>query len=370
MMTNMPLAKAFAKEEYEQKRGEEFTSRLYKISIKSSWIDQCKDLSETAVSLLQSLIITLIAMSLFQGGTITKRAWIAFFMFSGVFMSAVTNLTLTWNNIKIIQGGADRLSEIMNAPEEPQAGKPCGKLTGDICLEHISFGYKEDKMVLQDVTCKFQSHNVTALLGVSGCGKTTLANLIARLYSPNSGVITIDGQNIADYALEDYRNNFVFVSQNAMLFSGTIRDNICYSNKAMSDDVIIEALKQAGAFEFVWKLPEKLDTILDEYGNNLSGGQRQKLAMARALLSDAYYLILDEPVASMDAIATSEMMRVLKDKTKECCTIIIAHTSAILNFVQRVVILEDGIVKGEGTAEEVLACSKFFKEFMREKVTE
>lgn len=369
LVTNIPLAKAFAKERKETENGEELTSRLYRIRIKSSWLSQFQDLSTTAVDLVQSVIIVLVGVLLLNNADITKRAWIAFFMFSSVFSGAVSEVMMYWNNLKIIQGGADKVAEIMDAPEEDQSGEECQNLTGSLKLENVRFGYDEEKTVLSDVSCEFEDNCVTALLGVSGCGKTTLINLLTRLYTPQDGGIFVDGKSIYDYALSDYRNQFVMVSQNSMLFSGSIKENVCYGNGDVSDEALEDALKKAGAYEFVSKLPDSVDTILEEYANNISGGQKQRLAVARALLSDAHYLIFDEPAASMDAIAVAELMNILKGVSKNKCMIVIAHTAAVLPLAQRVVIIEDGTVTAWGTPDELEKTNDFFSEFSGKKVS-
>lgn len=368
LVANIPLAKAFAKEQKETENGEELTARLYKISIKSSWLGQFKDLSTTVVTLLQSVMIVVVGVLLLKNEAITKKAWISFFMFSSVFSSAVDQFMMYWNNLKIIQGGADRVAEIMDAPEENVKGEACEQLRGDIKLENIHFGYEADKPVLSGVSCEFKDNCVTALLGVSGCGKTTLANLLSRLYIPQDGKITVDNKSVYDYALDDYRKQFVTVSQNGMLFSGTIRENVCYGNGDVSDGELTVALKESGAYDFVSALPNGADTILDEYGNNLSGGQKQRLSVARALLSDAHYIILDEPAASMDAIATAELMEILKNISKDRCMIIIAHTASVLSLAERVVILENGVVTDMGETENVKKTNRFLREFAGGKV--
>lgn len=370
MMTNIPLAKAFAKESTEEEKGKSLTERLYKINIKSNWFDQFQELSEGIVSLLQAAAITITGVILINDGSLNRRAWVAFFMFSGIFMGAVSDLTMLWNNIKIIQGGADRLSEIMNAKEESKAGEPCGRLSGGIHMENVHFGYSEEKTVLDGISCDFPANTVTALLGVSGCGKTTATNLITRLYQPRDGKITVDGKDISAYALDDYRKNFAVVSQNTMLFSGTVRENVLYGNEDVTEQQLLDALTNAGAYDFVMKMPGGLDAQLEEYGNNLSGGQRQRLAMARALLSDTPFLILDEPVAAMDAVAVEEMMDILAKQSKERCVIVIAHTPAVLKLAQHVVVLENGQIESEGSVDDVMKSSNFVKDFLRGEVAE
>ncbi|MCM1544111.1 MAG: ABC transporter ATP-binding protein/permease [Ruminococcus sp.] len=369
LITNIPLAKAFAKEQKETENGEQLTSRLYKITVKSSWLSQFQDLSTTAVDLIQSVIIVCVGFMLLKNAEITKRAWVAFFMFSSTFSGAVSEIMMYWNNVKIIQGGADKVAEIMDAPEEDFSGEPCENMTGSIKLENVHFGYDEDKPVLNGVSCEFEDNCVTALLGVSGCGKTTLINLLTRLYNPQEGEITVGEKSIHDYALNPYRNRFVMVSQNSMLFSGTVRDNVCYGNGEVNHEDLIEALKKAGAYDFVSKMPNGIDTELEEYANNISGGQKQRLAVARALLSDAHYLIFDEPAASMDAIATSELMDILKSVSKDKCMIVIAHTAAVLPLAQRVVVIENGVVTAQGNPNELEKTNDFLAEFMGRSVS-
>lgn len=370
LVTNIPLAKAFAKEEKETAEGEEMVNRLYRLNITSSWLSQFKDLSETAIHLIESVLVVLVGTMLLGNGEISKRTWITFFMFSSLFSGAIGELMMYWNNIKVIQGRAAKVAEIMDFPVENLSGESCQSLRGDIKLENVRFAYDEDKPVLTGVSCQFPDNTVTALLGVSGCGKTTLVNLLTRLYDPQDGTITVEGNEIHKYALADYRNQFVMVSQNGMLFSGTIRENVCYGNGTVSEEKLADALKKAGAYDFVQTLPEGLDTRLEEYASNLSGGQRQRLTMARALLSDAHYLILDEPAAAMDALAVSELMTILKDIAKDRCMIIIAHSKAVLSIADRVVVVENGVVTAEGAAAEVQKTNSFLQAFAESEVSE
>lgn len=369
MITNIPLAKAFSKESREAAKGEKLTGRLYRLNIKSSWLGQFKDLSETVVSILQAIAIVGVGLLLLGSEAITKRAWITFFLFSSVFSNSVTEFMMYWNNLKIIQGGADKVAELLDEPEEDRTGEPCPELLGDIRVENVTFGYTEEEPVLRNITCTFKDNSVTALLGTSGSGKTTLTHLLTRLYSMQQGCISINEKSTSDYAWMDYRKHFAVVSQNSMLFSGTVRENVCYGNENVSEQKLIEALKQAQAYEFVMNMPQGLDSRLEEYGNNLSGGQRQRLGVARALLSDAHYLILDEPVASMDALATAELMDMLKTVIQGRCTIIIAHSDAILPLAQQVVILNEGAVEAQGSLKEVAETNRFLQELMGKKVT-
>ena len=368
MITNIPLAKAFGKEDAQTEKGVSYVDRLYTLNVKSSWLDQLRDLSDSAISLIQSVLICVVGVFLLRDESIAKRSWISFFLFSGLFSSVVTQLQMYWNNIKIIQGGADALTQIMDAEEEDPSGKPCEELRGALRAEHISFGYVEGTPVLKDVSCVFPDNAVTALMGISGCGKTTLTHLLNRLYVPQGGVITAGQQPIQEFALHEYRSHFTVVSQSNLLFAGTIRENLTYGNGVTEDEKLYAALKKTGAYKFVMELPEGLDSTVEEYGNNLSGGQQQRLAVARALLSDDHYLIMDEPVASMDAIAAAELMQVIKELAQNHCVIIIAHTGAVLPIADHVVVIEDGCVSAEGSVEETVAKCDFLKELTGKKV--
>lgn len=368
MVTNIPLAKAFAKEDKEAKKGEELSGRLYDLGIRSGWIDQVQNLSGSMVTLIQTVLIVVTGLILLRDSGISRRAWTTFFLFSGTFSGAIDELMMYWNNVKIIQGGAERLAEIMDAPEEAVSGEKCETLQGDLALENVSFRYDEEKKVLDGLSCTFADNQVTALLGISGCGKTTITYLLTRLYQPDQGTVTASGRDISQYDLDDYRRQFAIVSQNGMLFSGTIRENVCYGCGEVTGEQLTDALKRSGAYDFVQALPQGVDSRLEEYGGNLSGGQRQRLCMARALLSSAHYLILDEPVASMDAIATAQLLDILKEAGKDRCVIIIAHTDAVLSLSDRVVVVENGKASAQGTVDEVCKVNAFLREMMGKKV--
>lgn len=368
LVTNIPLAKAFVREDREARRGAELTQRLYKLSIKGSWLDQLQNLSDSAVSLIQTLIMILVAYTLLRNGEITKRAWVTFFLFSSVFNGAIDQFMMYYNNLKIIQGGADRVAEIMNAPEEDRSGEPCETLAGDLALSDVSFSYPSGKTVFSDLSCTFPDGQITALLGESGAGKTTLINLLLRLYPTEGGQITAGGADVSAFSLDSYRSRFVTISQNAMLFSGTIRENVCYGNGEVSDEALTGALRKAGILDFVQSLPEGVNAPVEEYGRNLSGGQRQRLALARALLSDAHYLLLDEPSAAMDAIAVRDLLRLLQDAARGKCLILIAHTPAVLDAATHLVVLEDGSAR-EGSFEELLPQSAFLRALSGKEAT-
>lgn len=367
LITNIPLAKAFAKEAYEQQRGSELCERLYRINIKGSWISELGDLSFSLLTLIQELIIIFVGLFLLKNENIELRSWIAFYLFSGVLMTNIQQMLTIWQNVKTIQGGARRIVDIMEAHEEENTGTNYQDFHGDIEFKNVCFQYKDNTPILKDISCTFQKGKATAILGVSGSGKSTIANLIDRIYTPQSGEIYIDGINVKEYELDHYRSQFSFISQDIMLFSGTIKENLCYGlKKRYSDEELYDVLKKVQAYDFVMKLPGKLYEEIGEYGNTLSGGQRQRLALARVLLDESPYMILDEATASMDAIGTAEVIDLLKTYAQHRTIIAIAHNPEIISLVSEVVIIEDGCISAQGSIDQIKESNQFLKDFMRE----
>lgn len=224
---------------------------------------------------------------------------------------------------------------------------------GAIAFEEVRFGYDADHTVLHDVSFAVKPDTKVALVGESGEGKTTLTNLLLRLYDVQSGRITIDGQSIRDVTQSSLRKNIGIVFQDPALFSGTIRENIAYANPKASDKEIIAAAKAANAHEFVEKFEKGYDTEIGERGLKLSGGQKQRIAIARALLKDAPILILDEATSSLDSKSEHMVQEALKRLMKGRTTLIIAHRLSTIQSVDQIITLRSGRVDEIGTPEEL-----------------
>lgn len=366
LIKRIPMMKAFARESAEEARGDDVTGRLYRVNIKSGWISNLSSMGISLLGIISNLLIVFVGVLLFKNDAISKRAWIAFFLFSGTVMGHVDALIVYWHNTKTIQGIISRVGEIMSYENEKDGTVPADGLTGDICFEKVSFGYSEDKTVLSEFDCTFKEGRVTALLGLSGCGKSTVVNLIDRIYEVDGGAITIGGKNISDYVMDSYRRRFGMIPQNVMLFSGSIRENVTFGiNRELSDGEITEALDKVGLTGFIEQSGKGLELDIGERGNKLSGGQKQRIALARMLLADAHYLILDEATASMDAISIAEFRSVLEKIVKDRTVIIIAHTNHLMPLAQDAVVLENGAAAACGEFDKVLEESVFLQDFMK-----
>ncbi len=231
--------------------------------------------------------------------------------------------------------------------------------TISIEFKNVSFAYNtfKNNIILNNINLAIPPNKITAIVGMSGSGKSTLIDLLPRIISPNSGDIILDGKNIKDYSIASLRNEISFVSQEAILFDGTIRDNISYYLPEATDSEIIEASNQSGVSEFIDKLPSKYNYNIGEKGQKLSGGQKQRLVLARAFLSKSKILILDEATSSLDHVSELHVKKSINEfiKINNSTIIIIAHRQTTIESADYVVYLEDGKVKGTGSPKKIFA---------------
>jgi subfamily B ATP-binding cassette protein MsbA len=258
---------------------------------------------------------------------------------------------------------AESIFVVIDAEKETDSGKhSVERVSGDIEFQNVSFRYDNShRPVLENISLRFPPGSVTALVGHSGSGKTTLAGLLPRFYTQNEGRILLDGRDLADYQLDNLRQQIALVSQDVVLFNDTITGNIAYGALAGADrDAVIRAATAAHAMEFIEKLPEGLETRLGENGTLLSGGQRQRLAIARALLKDAPVLILDEATSALDTESERAIQDALKEVMKDRTTLVIAHRLSTIENADQVIVLREGRVIEQGTHDELLAMGKAY----------
>ena len=370
---NHRLTKIFQQEKYENKRAEEFINDVKEKTIKTLTV------FIRASPIMETLTGIMIAILIFYSGKLALKNEIEmgdFFSFLAAMMLAYQPVRALANlNITINQGlsGAARVLPIIDEQSKLRRSKNDIELkikTGDIEFKDVSFKYDEEreKNVLNSVNMKMLGGKMTSIVGHSGAGKSTILNLIPRFYDSISGDIKIDNQSIYKCTLSSLRKHISLVSQDTTLFDDTIRNNIAYANLGASQKEIEEAAKNSFASEFIEKLPSKYETIIGENGTRLSGGEKQRLSIARAMLKKSPIILLDEATSSLDAETENKIQEAINFLTKDRTTIVIAHRlSTILNS-DRIYVMDSGKTVDEGTHNELLIKSTVYKNFYEKQI--
>jgi ATP-binding cassette, subfamily B, bacterial MsbA len=269
-------------------------------------------------------------------------------------------LTLNGSNQQVQAAAVaiDRLFELLNHPEEAMAekGLELPQIRGAISLEHIHFSYTPGIEVLHDINLYIKEGTTVALVGRSGAGKTSIANLLMRFYQPDSGRLTIDGYDLRDLKIDSLRSQFGVILQDDSLFSGTIEDNLTFGLlRKVSSSELEEAARSANILDFIQGQPPGFKTILNERGQSLSGGQRQRLAIARMFLRQPKILIMDEPSSALDNESEILIQQALKRLTQGRTTFIIAHRLSTIRNADRIVVIDGGRLAEQGTHDELLS---------------
>jgi subfamily B ATP-binding cassette protein MsbA len=323
--------------------------------------------SLTATSLVTSLATLLMGLTsviiMGVGGTMIIRGemtigdFVAFTLYLAFLITPIMQMSNIGTQITEAFAGLDRMEEILVLDTEgSEAGRrvELGPVRGDIRFEDVAFAYEEGKDVLRDVSFEVPAGTVTALVGSSGSGKTTVASLAAAFRTPTGGAVRVDGQDLTEVKLESYRRQLGVVLQDEFLFEGTIRENILFARPDAGPERLEAAVAAAHVKEFADRLDDGLDTVIGERGVKLSGGQRQRVSIARAVLADARILILDEATSSLDNESEALIQRSLARLMAGRTTLVIAHRLSTIRRADQILVLEEGRVVERGTHDELI----------------
>ena len=358
-MQGISIVKAFANEWYEIARYEGKIKDVVKLAIKGG-----KYRGYFASFIIFCLFGAIVAVvwygvQLSISGEMSVGQLISFVLYSTFVGASFGGIAELYAQIQKAIGATERVFELLEETPEKinsQANQNHEKIKGNVVFKNVAFSYpsRQEIKVLKDVNFTANFGQKIAIVGPSGVGKSTIASLLLRFYNIEGGTIEIDGKNIYDYDLETLRGNMSIVPQDVILFGGTIKENIAYGKPDATDAEILNAAKQANAFNFIEGFPEKMETIVGERGIKLSGGQRQRIAIARALLKNPRILILDEATSSLDSESEKLVQEALEILMEGRTSIIIAHRLSTIRTADQILVLDDGKITEQGTHQELL----------------
>ena len=368
VFSSIRVVKAFAREDYEQRRFERQSLENVETALKAQSLKmKLSPVVEIIVATGTCLMLGFGARMV-MAGQLTPGELVLFLFYLGKMYKPMRDLSKMTNTVSKASVGFERIREILESEsklrDSPRARRaPAFK--GNIEFEHVTFGYRSEEPIIEDVSFTVQPGQVAAFVGPTGAGKTTIINLIARFYDPLSGKIKIDGTDIREFTIRSLRSQISFVLQDTLLFRAPVWQNIAYGRPESSRTEIIRAAELANADEFIKEMPEGYDTMVGERGVTLSGGQRQRIAIARAMIRHTPILILDEPTSGLDAqseLAVIDALdRLMKDKT----SIVIAHHLATIVHADHIFVVKDNQIAEHGTHEELLSANGFYAELYK-----
>ena len=284
--------------------------------------------------------------------------------FSQQYYQPIIQIAASWGSLQLAFTGADRIQEMFDASEEvrPENAPAFTELTDSVEIKHVDFSYVEGKPILKDVSISAPKGKMTAVVGPTGSGKTTIMNLLNRFYDVDSGSIEFDGRDIRDYDLDSLRSHVGIVLQDSVLFSGTIRDNIRFGVPDASQEMVETAARATHIHDYIESLPDKYDTIVDDDQNIFSTGQKQLISIARTLLTDPQVLILDEATSNVDTVTESKIQQAMEAIVAGRTSFVIAHRLKTILNADQIIVLKDGEVIEQGDHHQLLQLGGFYSE--------
>ena len=363
MFSNQSVIRVFNAENKMISKFEYDNNKLADVAWKSNFVSGLMHPIMNFVGNLGYVVIAILGSYFAIIGRITVGNIQSFIQYTKSFTNPIAQIAQISNMLQSMVAASERVFEFLDEEEEKEKNKefiPTNKIEGSVEFKNVKFGYNQDKIIINDFSAKVKPGQKIAIVGPTGAGKTTIVKLLMRFYDLNSGKILVDGHNINDYRKEDIRGLFGMVLQDTWLFNGTIMENIRYGRLEATDDEVIEACKMAHVHHFIQTLPDGYNMILNEETTNISGGQKQLLTIARAILADPKILILDEATSSVDT-RTEILIQKAMDKLMEGRTsFIIAHRLSTIKNADLILVMDSGDIVEQGTHEELLKKNGFY----------
>ncbi len=365
-ISSIRIVKAFTSEPKEERKFQGVNHQFFKTIFRANRLSYLTSpLNETFASLVLVVLLWYGGNLVYTNAGLSAEDFIRYLVFLFTTFQPLKDISGLNNNIQTGLAAAERIFNLMEqTPEvyEKQDAKELKEFRDAIRYEHVSFRYNpEDPFVLRDINVTIRRGETVAFVGHSGAGKTTLVDLLPRFYDVTEGRITIDGTDIRDFTLHSLRRNIGVVTQEQILFNDTVRMNIGYGQENVTDEKIIEAAKAANAWEFIRKMENGLDTIIGERGVKISGGEKQRLSIARALLKNPPILILDEATSSLDTESERLVQEAIDRLMKNRTVLVIAHRLSTIIHSDKIVVLRDGRVEDIGTHAQLLESCPYYR---------
>lgn len=359
------VVKVYVAEEREEATFSEGVGRLFRnISSTITGTSAVTAFSTVVVGGI-GILIMIVGGRAVLGGSMTTGELVSYTFFVALMVAPVVQIASIGTQLTEAFAGLDRIHELRNVATEDELDanlEPLRDVEGEVAVEDVRFGYKPELVVLRGVTFDAPAGTTTALVGPSGAGKSTLIALLMAFHRPQSGRILVDGRDLAELRLRDYRRQLGVVMQDNFLFDGTIRENIAYGNPGATDEEIRSASRIAHADEFVERFDDGYDTIVGERGVKLSGGQRQRIAIARAILADPRILILDEATSSLDSEAEALIRDGLRSLRQGRTTFVIAHRLSTIRSADQILVMDHGEIVERGTHHELMELRGLYRQ--------
>lgn len=360
---NQRIVKAFS---YEQRAFEDFeryNTELYDVGFKAQFAGALANPSTRLVNAIVYAAVGIFGAVTAISGGITVGQLSCFLTYANQYTKPFNEVTGVLTQLQTAIAAADRVFEVLEAEDEtpdPENSKTVADCKGNIKIENVYFSYTKDKPLITDFSLNAKSGTHIAIVGPTGCGKTTFINLLMRFYDATSGKISIDGVNIMDMKRDDLRKIYGMVLQDSWLFSGTIMENLRYGNENATEDEVIAAAKAAYAHSFIRRMPNGYNTVISEGGGNLSQGQKQLLCIARAMLTNPAVLILDEATSSIDTLTESRVQKAFAKIMKGRTSFVVAHRLSTIKESDIILVMKDGNIIEQGSHDELIAKNGFY----------
>ena len=313
-----------------------------------------------------SIILILLSIIMTIAGTLSVAVGVTMILISLVIFNEIKASGTYSSLLRAMSEAMDKADEVLEQKDMKDEGEAITPMNKDIVLKNVSFSY-DKKLVLNDVSFDIKEKSMVAIIGPSGSGKSTVCKLIARFFDVDKGEITLGGRNIKEYSINSLMKNFSFVFQNVYLFNDTIKNNIKFGKDNATDEEVIEAAKKACCHDFIMSLPNGYDTKLEDGGTNISGGEKQRISIARAMLKDAPIIILDEATANIDPENEKLLSEAFENLTKDKTVIMIAHKLNTVKNADDIIVIDNGKIAEEGKHEDLIKNNGIYSRFIKER---